>query len=106
MLDLGLLNLRRFKLDGGIGQVTVKLPVSGRYDMTIDGGIGQVILMVPEGLAARVRVDGGLGGVNVQGDFRKQGDEYITDDYNTAENRATLDVNGGIGQIVIKALSE
>jgi len=106
VLDLGALNLRRFKLDGGVGQVTVKLPAAGRYDMTIDGGIGQVILMVPEGLAARVRVDGGLGGVNVQGDFRKQGDEYITDDYSTAENRATLEVNGGIGQIVIKTLSE
>ncbi len=106
VLDLGALNLRRFNLDGGVGQVTVKLPVAGRYDMTIDGGIGQVILMVPEGLAARVRVDGGLGGVNVQGDFRKQGNEYITDDYNTAENRATLEVNGGIGQIVIRTLSE
>ena len=58
------------------------------------------------GLAARVRVDGGLGGVNVQGDFRKQGDEYITGDYNAAQNRATLDVNGGIGQIVIRTLSE
>ncbi len=105
-LDLAALNLRRFKLDGGVGQVTVKLPVRGRYDMTIDGGVGQMILMVPQGLGARVRVDGGLGGVDVQGDFRKQGDEYITDNYNTAENRATLEVNGGVGQIVIKTLSE
>ena len=106
MLDLAALNLRRFKLDGGVGQVTVKLPVRGRYDMTIDGGIGQVILMVPQGLGARVRVDGGLGGVDVQGDFRQQGDEYTTSNYNTAENRATLEVKGGIGQIIIKMLSE
>ena len=106
VLDLGVLNLRRFNLDGGVGQVTVKLPAAGRYDMTINGGVGQVTLMVPEGLAARVRVDGGLGGVDVQGDFQRQGDVYITGDYNTAADRATIEVNGGVGRTVIKTLSE
>ena len=105
-LDLTALNLRRFNLNGGVGQVTVKLPVRGRYDVSIDGGVGQVILMLPEGLAARVRVDGGLGGVDVQGDFRQQGDEYITGDYNTAENRANVQVEGGVGQIVIRQVLE
>ncbi len=106
MLDLVNLNLRRLQIDGGVGQVTVKLPAKGKYDVGVDGGVGQVIVIVPEGLAARVTVDGGLGGVATQGSFRRDGDNYLTGDYNTAENRATINVNGGVGQIVLKTLSE
>jgi hypothetical protein len=106
MLDLVNLNLRQFKLDGGVGQVTVKLPAKGKYDVRIDGGVGQVIVIVPEGLAARAQVDGGLGGVSAQGDFVRMGDTYVTGDYDTAENRATINVDGGVGQIVLKTLDE
>jgi len=106
MLDLVGLNLRRLVVDGGVGQVTVKLPNRGRYDVQVDGGVGQMILMVPEGLAARVHVDGGLGGVDAQGDFQKQGSEYVTGDYSDAENRATVEIDGGVGQVVIRKLTE
>lgn len=105
-LDLVNLTLRRFALDGGVGQVTVKLPGKGQYEVSIDGGVGQVVLMVPEGLAARVTVDGGLGGVSAQGDFTREGDAYVTGDYGRAENRATITAQGGVGQIVLKTLSE
>lgn len=106
VLDLGGLNLRRFDLDGGVGQATLKLPSEGRYDMKIDGGVGQVIVMVPQGLAVRVQVDGGLGGVSTQGRFSRQGDVYVVGDPATAENRAMIEIQGGIGQVVLKALSE
>ena len=105
-IDLTGLNLRRFDLNGGVGQVTVKLPTQGRYAVKIDGGVGQIIIMVPQGLAARVQTDGGLGGVSTQGDFRRDGDTYITGNYNAAENRADVQVNNGVGQIVLKTLSE
>ena len=105
-LDLVNLNLRSLTLDGGVGQVTVKLPAKGKYDVRIDGGVGQVIVMVPEGLAARVNVDGGLGGVTTQGAFRRDGDNYLTGDYATAENRATITVTGGVGTVALKTLNE
>lgn len=105
-LDLVNLTLRRFQLDGGVGQVTVKLPGRGQYDVRIDGGVGQVVVMVPDGLAARVTVDGGLGGVSAQGGFTRQGDVYMTGNYDAAENRASITVQGGVGQIMLKTLSE
>jgi hypothetical protein len=105
-LDLVNLTLRRLQLDGGVGQVTVKLPATGKYIVRINGGVGQVIVMVPQGLAARAQVDGGLGGVSAQGDFTRQGDSYVTGDYNDAENRAEIEIDGGVGQIILKTLSE
>jgi hypothetical protein len=106
VLDLTNLTLRRFDLNGGVGQVTVKLPASGRYEMQLDGGVGQIIVMAPQGLAVRVQVDGGLGGVSTQGDFRRQGDAYVIGDPETATNRALIEVDGGVGQVVLRALSE
>jgi hypothetical protein len=105
-LDLVNLNLRRLQIDGGVGQVTVKLPATGTYNVRIDGGVGQVIVIVPQGLAARARVDGGLGGVSAQGDFKRQGDVYVAGDFAAAENRATIEVDGGVGQTILRTLSE
>ncbi|MGE5602392.1 MAG: LiaI-LiaF-like domain-containing protein [Nitrososphaerales archaeon] len=105
-LDLTGLNLRRFDLNGGVGQVTVKLPASGRYQVNIDGGVGQIIVIIPQGLAARLRTEGGLGAVSVQGNFRKDGDTYTTGDYGSAQNQAEVQVQNGVGQIVLKSLSE
>jgi hypothetical protein len=105
-LDLTGLNLRRFDLNGGVGQVTVKLPAHGQYPVSIDGGVGQVVVIIPQGLAARVRTEGGLGGVSVQGDFRKDGDTYTTGGYGSAQDQADVQVNNGVGQIVLKSLSE
>lgn len=104
-LDLTNLNLTSFDLNGGVGQVTVKLPVRGRYSMQIDGGVGQLVVMVPAGVAARVHVDSGLGGVDASG-FSHKGDTYTTGNYDTADNRADVQLKGGVGQIVLKTLSE
>lgn len=105
-LDLTSLNLRRFELDGGVGQATVKLPAHGKYPVTIDGGVGQIVVIIPQGLAARVRTEGGVGGVRVEGDFRKDGNVYTIGSYGSAPDQADVQVDNGVGQIVLKSLSE
>lgn len=105
ILDLTGLNVTRFELNGGVGQVTVKLPVRGSYTGQIDSGVGQMIIMAPQGLAARVLIESGLGGVDAPG-FQKSGKYYTIGNYNTAENRADIKVTAGVGQIVLKTLSE
>ncbi len=104
-LDLTALNLTSFDLNGGVGQVTIKLPMHGRYSVKIDGGVGQVVLMFPQGVAARVHVNTGLGGVKTQG-FNQVGKDYTTGNFNTATDRADVQVDGGVGEIVLKTLSE
>lgn len=105
MLDLTLLKLRRLDLKGGVGQVTVKLPMQGRYAAQVDGGVGRVVIMVPEGVAARIEADAGLGAVTATG-FQREGDLYLTGDTGTDPNSADVTVKGGVGQIVLKKLSE
>ena len=105
-IDLTGLDLRSLDLHGGVGQVTVSLPAQGQYTAKIDGGVGQIVIIVPEGLSARVQTNGGLGGITTQGDFSHQDDTYVTGDYNTAENRADIEVQNGVGQVVLKTLSE
>lgn len=105
-LDLTQLNLTRLVIDGGVGQATVKLPMRGRFDVEIDGGVGEITLIISQGLAARVRVDGGLGGVSVDGNFNRRDREYTSPNYSSAENRANIQVDGGVGRIVIREVAE
>lgn len=67
----------------------------------VDGGIGETIIFIPVGMAARIKVDTGLGGIQVTGNYQRQGDVYVSPGYDTAENHVDLEVNGGIGKIII-----
>ncbi|MCC7355439.1 MAG: hypothetical protein IT330_16990 [Anaerolineae bacterium] len=101
ILNLERLNLTRLDVNTGVGQTTVTIPARGRFRAQIDAGVGEVIIRIPEGMAARIQVDTGLGGVSAGSTFRQQGDTYTTRDYDTAENRVDMEVNGGIGRISI-----
>jgi len=57
---------------------------------------------VPQGTAARIQVEGGLGGVVVNGTFQKSDNTYTSLGYATAENRADVRINGGVGQLTIQ----
>lgn len=105
-IDLTQINLCSLDINGGVGQATVKLAQRGRYNVKIDGGVGEIILSLPPGLAARISVDGGLGGVSVDGNFSRRNDQYISPDFDTAENRVEVSVDGGIGRIVIRQAEE
>lgn len=105
-LDLTGLNLQRLEVDGGVGQVTVKLPAQGQYPVSIDGGVGKIVLIIPQGVAARVDALGGLGGVSTEGNFRQNDRTYTTGDYGSAANQVDVQVKNGVGQIVLKSLSE
>ncbi len=106
ILDLTQMNLTRVQINGGVGETTVKLPQRGRYDVTIDGGVGQITVIIQQGLAARIKVDTGLGNVRVDGNFAQRDEEYISENYSTAENRADVEIDGGIGQIIIREVTE
>jgi hypothetical protein len=105
-LDLTRMNLTRLAIDGGVGQATIKLPLRGRFEVDISGGVGEITLIVPESLAVRVRTNGGLGGVSVEGDFRRSDREWVSPNFNSAENRAQVSIDGGVGRIVIREASE
>lgn len=106
ILDLTQINLTGLEINGGVGEASVKLPARGRFDVNVDGGLGQITLIIPQGLAASIQVDGGLGGIRVAGDFDRDGEDYVSPGYSTAEHRANITIDGGIGQIVIREVVE
>jgi hypothetical protein len=101
-LDLASLNVTELQLDSGVGQVTLNLPQRGRLDGKIEGGVGEVTIVVPKGVAARIRTEGGIGGVAVEGNFNRSGNTYTSPGFSTAENRADLKVEGGVGRVFIR----
>ena len=101
-LDLTSLNVTNLDLEGGVGQVALMLPQRGQISVTIEGGVGEVIVIVPRGLAARIRTEGGLGGVTVNGSFSQSGNTYTSPGFSSAENRADLKIEGGVGHVVVR----
>jgi hypothetical protein len=57
-------------------------------------------------VAARITLDTGIGGVEVLGNFQRQGNHYISPDYDTAANRVDLTASSGIGTITIQQIGE
>lgn len=102
-IDLSGLQLTGLKVSSGIGETTVTLPARGRLSAKVSGGIGELTVIVPQGMAARIHASAGLGDLNVaSGRFVRQGGDYVSADYATAQDRIDLDVSGGIGQVNIR----
>jgi hypothetical protein len=101
-LNLENVNLTSLDVNGGVGKATITLPAKGRFQVSVDAGVGSVIVRIPEGLAARIRVDSGLGAVDTPGDYRQNDKVYTSPNYDTANNRVDIDINGGIGKITVE----
>lgn len=101
-LDLRALQVTDLELDGGVGVIDVTLPATGMVRASIDAGAGKVTVRVPRGMAASIRVDRGIGSVNVSPAFPESGNGYRSPGYDTATNRTELDIDGGVGSIVIE----
>jgi len=101
-LDLENLALTALDVNAGVGEMTITLPRQGSYDATIDCGVGKLTLYLPEELDARIRVDTGLGELNIPSRFEKDGPYYVTEGYRAADERAEIDIDGGVGSIVIR----
>jgi len=102
-LDLSALKVTKLDLDAGVGTLNVSLPMgAGTTSASINAGVGSISVHIPSGVGARVHVSRGLGSVSVHsGRLVRSGNDYKSADYDTAENRVDLTVNGGVGSISI-----
>lgn len=102
-IDLSELQVTGLKVSSGVGETTVTLPGRGRLSAKVSGGIGKLTVIVPQGMAARIDASAGLGGLNIApGRFVRQGGDYVSANYATAEDRVDLDVSGGVGEVTVK----
>lgn len=102
MIDLSELDIRTMSFDSGVGAATITVPGSGRPRIRIDQGIGFLRVNVPLHVEARIRIDGGLGSIQIDSRFREVGDDiFETEGYRTAVERVEIDIDRGVGEVVI-----
>lgn len=102
-LDLQGLKLTDLQLNTGVGQTLVTLPERGRFNVDLRGGVGNTVVTVPPGLAVRIRASQGLGNVSVNlPDVSRQGEEWVSRAFDTAEDRADIRLSGGVGNIAVR----
>lgn len=101
IIDLaGSSSLTDFRLSMGAGQVTVDLTGDWANDLnaTIDGGLGELTVRLPSGVGVRVDVSSGLGSVDAGG-LNKNGDTYTNDAYGESDVTLDININAGVGQV-------
>ena len=97
---LGNLNCERFKMAGGVGDVTLDFNGAWRIDadVEIDMGLGSLTLRVPRGLGVSVRKTGVLASFDSQ-ELVKRGNTYYSENWDKASNRVTFNIDAALGSI-------
>lgn len=105
-LNLGGINLTNLDVNVGVGETTIDLsgPWSDDADIKIKGGVGEATVILPTQVGVRVTTNTGIGDILAY-DLRQNGKVYTNDIYETSSVRLTIDVEGGVGRIVLR-LSE
>jgi hypothetical protein len=99
-LDIGSLFLRSVEINMGVGKLVLDLHGNPKhdYDVRIQGGVGEATVRLPQNVGVTARGTGGIGEINVRG-MRKEGSRWINDAYDSSKVQIRVDVSGGIGQI-------
>jgi N-terminal domain of toast_rack, DUF2154 len=95
-LDLQATQLSSLNVITGVGTLDVTLSEQGRYAAKLETSVGTSTVTIPKGIAARIILKRGLGQVKVTGTFKQDGDTYVSPDYETAEGRVDLTIQGGV----------
>ena len=100
---LGNANVESISVEGGVGDITLDFTGRWRGDTraTVEIGLGAVELRVPRGVGVRVSKDTFLMGFDAQ-DLVKRGDTYYSTNWDGAEHRLTVDIDGAFGSIKIR----
>jgi hypothetical protein len=100
-LDLsGASSLTELNVDMGAGKLALDLAGDWQADLVgkIEGGLGEATLRLPRGVGVRVEVEGGLGAVNTSG-LTKDGSAYVNDAYGQSDVTLRIDIEAGVGAI-------
>ena len=103
-IDLSDLKVTELSLRSGASSTNLTLPSNaGMTRARVESGAASVDIRVPEGVAARIRWRGGLSSINAdQARFQRMGDYYQSPDYDTAANKADIDVQMGVGSVTVR----
>ncbi len=103
-IDLKDVLATRLELKTGASSSNVVMPARGASYLDVEAGAASVNVRVPEATAARIRVKEGVTSVNVDTNRfpRLDSDLYQSPDFDTAANRAEINVESGLGAVSVK----
>jgi hypothetical protein len=99
-LALGALALTNLNINGGAGEVTIDLTGDWRNDLDarIEGGLGNIHLRLPGEVGARIEINPGVGAVDAIG-LTRDGNAYTNDAYGVSNVTLRIHIDGGVGKI-------
>ncbi|MBI4540714.1 MAG: hypothetical protein HY704_14530 [Gemmatimonadetes bacterium] len=102
---LGNLNAERIRVQAGVGDVTLDFAGDWREDTNLDVemGLGSLTLRFPRGLGVRIVKDTFLASLDSEG-LIKQGDAFLSPDWEAADQRLTVHVKAALGSIDVRWL--
>ena len=102
-IDLQDVLASRVELNTGASSSTVTVPARGASLLDIEAGAASVNVHVPNATAARIRVREGVNAVNVDTNRFPRVDSgfYQSSDYNTAADRAEINIEAGLGSVTV-----
>ena len=102
-IDLKDVLARHLAVKTGASSVNVTLPARGVCLFDLDGGATTVNILVPEATAARIHVDGVTSmDVDTNRFSRIEADVYQSSDFDTASDRAEINIKSGLGKVTVK----
>lgn len=101
-LDLSELQVTHLTVNAGVGETSVNFPSTGQLQVLLNAGVGQVILTLPADLPTRITFKTGITNVEIPSRFASQDNVYTTPNFSTTGDYVDLEINAGIGQVVIK----
>ena len=102
--DLSQLKVTELQLDIDAGNCKLTLPSStGTTRANIKADVSNLEVTIPDGVAGRVEADIDLSAFEVdQSRFPKQGDYYISGNFDTAQNRVYLEIDCDVGRVEVR----
>lgn len=105
-IDLTGMMLERLELDLGAGEAIVDLSGEWSNDLEarIEAGVGRLEIRVPEDVGVRITGNRqGIGEFRAEG-FSEDGDHLVNDAWDTAEYKLDIELNQGVGEIVVETV--
>lgn len=103
-MDLSDVQARQIELETGASSSNIIMPASGVSTLELEAGAASINITIPSGVAGRIRLKEGLTSLYVDKTRFPQLDSrlYQSPDFDTAANRAEINVEAGLGSISIK----
>ena len=96
-LDLARTSVRSVVVKAGASDLDVVVPAAGHSRVEVDAGAADVDVRVPPGVAASIRTRSALASVDVDAErFPKVGELHRSPDFDTAEHRTEIVLEGGV----------